>query len=265
MGENLGLGQTSAAERTEAEKIRVEEFESTPRKLPKRVDFFLGISMVALSLFQLYTSWQGPFPDLIQRSIHLGFILPAALLMYPPFRKSRNRDNIPFVDKVLMLLAVIASLWVTFNYERIQLNPGVSTTVDLLLAPIMIFAILETSRRTLGPALPIIVLLLLLYALLGPYVPGDWAHRGFSPRMLLQLLYLEPDGIFGFVVGISATIIAGFLIFGVILSETGGGDTFIDLAVRLAGRSPGGPAKVSCFFECLFRYHFGECSGKRGC
>jgi TRAP transporter 4TM/12TM fusion protein len=120
------------------------------------------------------------------------------------------------------------------------------------IAPLLIIVILESTRRILGLALPIIVALLIAYAFAGPYLPGMWAHRGFSVGMVLQSLYLEPDGIFGFMVGISANVIAGFLIFGLFLSDTGGGETFVDLAKRLAGRSHGGPAKVSCFSSAFF-------------
>jgi TRAP transporter 4TM/12TM fusion protein len=236
----------------QAEQIDLEEYESQPRKLAKKEDTVLTFMMVTLSVFQLYTSWQGPFTELIQRSIHLSFVLVAAFMMYPPMRRSHHRDRIIHVDKVFILLAALASLWITFNATRIQANPGWSTQIDVLLAPIMIFAILEATRRSLGLVLPTLVLLLILYALIGPHLPGTWAHRGFSIRMILESLYLEPDGIFGYIVGISATVIAGFLIFGVILSETGGGETFVDLAIKLAGRSHGGPAKVSCFSSAFF-------------
>ena len=239
-------------EQPKPEEIELEQFENQPRELGKKGDLLLGVLMVALSLFQLYTSWQGSFPDLIQRSIHLFFVIPAAFLMYPPIKKIAGRNTILLFDKILILLTIISTLWVAFNYERIMLNPGYSTNIDLLLAPIMILVILEAARRILGPVLPMLVLLLIGYALLGPHLPGDWAHHGFSLKTILASLYLEPDGIFGYVVGISATLIAGFLIFGVILSETGGGETFVDLAKCLAGRSHGGPAKVSCFSSAFF-------------
>lgn len=238
--------------KSKADEAKLEDFEATPRKLGSRMNKILGIFMVALSIFQLYTSYVGPFPDLIQRSIHLLFVLPAACIMYPVLKRSPKRDHIPFTDWILVILAVLSTLWVAFNYERIAFNPGSSTTIDLLLAPCLILVIIEATRRILGPVLPMLVLLLIAYALLGPYLPESLAHRGFSLKMVFEILYLETDGIFGYVVGISANIIAGFLIFGVILYETGGGETFVNLAKRIAGRSHGGPAKVSCFSSALF-------------
>ena len=232
--------------------VDLEDFEKQPRHLGKKEDFILLIMMVALSIFQLYTSWEGPFQDLIQRGIHLFFVLPAAFIMYPLFKKGSKRDKIHPIDMILIIAAAAATLWVVVNCERISLNPGSSTMIDVILAPFMIIVILEAARRILGWVLPSLVLFMMAYALLGPWLPGTWSHQGFSLKMILESLYLEPNGIFGYVVGISATVIAGFLIFGVILSETGGGETFVDLAKRLAGRSIGGPAKVSCFSSAFF-------------
>lgn len=244
--------KSSSAPEIAEKEIDLEHLEAQPRKLDKRTEIIVGILMVALSIFQLYTSWRGAYPILIQRSIHLVFVLPAAFLIYPFSKKSVNRDQILLIDKILFISSIFATLWITVNYARIAENPGLSTRVDILLAPLMIIAVLESTRRILGPVLPTLVLILIIYAFLGPYLPGTLKHEGFSLTMILEALYIEPDGIFGYIVGISATVIAGFLIFGVMLSETGGGETFVSLAKRLAGRSIGGPAKVSCFSSAFF-------------
>ncbi|MEW6672557.1 MAG: TRAP transporter permease [Thermodesulfobacteriota bacterium] len=236
----------------EGATFQVEEFETQPRKLARIPNLLLMSLMIGLSIFTLFTSWHGPFTVLIQRSIHLFFVLPAAFLIYPAFRKSPNRNQIPVIDVVIMVLAAIASLWITFNAERIQLNPGWSIPMDIVLAPIMILIVLEATRRILGLAIPAFLLFLIVYAFMGPYLPGRWSHRGFTIRMILETIYVDPSGLFGFILGISATVIAGFLIFGVVLSKTGGSDTFVDLAKMLAGRSVGGPAKVSCFSSAFF-------------
>ena len=92
----------------------------------------------------------------------------------------------------------------------------------------------------------------MLYAYLGPYLPGTWRHRGFSARYILETLYLSADGIWGLILGLSATVVAAFLIFGAFLTTTGGGEVFVGFAQWLAGRSHGGPAKVSCVSSALF-------------
>ena len=233
-------------------EIQLDKYEVQPRHLGGLGAGIASVLAIGLSLFQLFTSWRGPFEPFVQRSIHLAFVFSLVFLIYPFSRKSPNGRTIPFMDKVFFGLCIAASLWITFNSARISVNPELSGTTDLILGLIMIVVVLEGSRRVLGPALPIMALLVIIYALLGPYFPGFWAHRGYTPSMIIECLYVRNNGVFGFIVGISATIVAGFLIFGVLLSKTGGSETFVDLALRLTGRSYGGPAKVSCFSSAFF-------------
>lgn len=90
MNENLGFPLEPKVVET-----RVEDFETQPRNLGKTENTILGILMVILSIFQLYTSYTGPFPDLIQRSIHLLFVLPAAFVMYPPSEEAKRETKSP--------------------------------------------------------------------------------------------------------------------------------------------------------------------------
>jgi TRAP-type uncharacterized transport system fused permease subunit len=205
----------------EPEKIQVEDFEAQPRRLGPMAGIIASVMSIGLSLFQLYTSYEGPFNDFVQRSIHLAFVFPLVFLMYPFSRKSANKDKVSLADKAFFVLSLAATLWVAFNNVRFFEHPGDSITIDLILSLFMVIIILEGSRRILGPALPVIAGALIIYALLGPNLPGMWGHRGFSIPMILESLYVGNNGIWGFVVGISATTIAGFLIFGVVLSKTG--------------------------------------------
>jgi len=233
-------------------EIPMDDFEAQPRKLSFRMDSLVGIIAIALSLFQLYTSWVGPFDIFIQTPIHIGFAFVIVFITYPIIRKSKKRDQILWFEWVLVAAALISTIWVMINSERYIEDPRGSGTIDLILGVVIILLILEAARRILGPVLPIIATLTILYALLGQYLPGTWAHKGFSLRMTFEHLYMGTNGVWGLVTGISATIIPGFLIFGVLLEKTGGGKTFVGIALRIAGRSHGGPGKVSCFSSALF-------------
>jgi TRAP transporter 4TM/12TM fusion protein len=83
------------------------------------------------------------------------------------------------------------------------------------------------------------------YALTGPHWPGVLEHGGWAPRELVEMLYLDAEGIFNFVTGIMATYLFTFLLFGVFLRATGGDAVFIDMASAVAGHRRGGPAKVA--------------------
>jgi TRAP transporter 4TM/12TM fusion protein len=233
------------------ELIQTDEYESQPRILQPRMSLIIRIIAVAMSIFQIYTAWAGTFDILIQRTIHVAFALTILFALYPPFKKS-SRYKIPWIDWILIALSLVCTIWVVVNSERYIENPGEALAIDLVLGSIMVILVLESARRILGNALPIIAVLTILYALLGPYLPGEYSHRGFSIRLVLEHLYTSTIGIWGLVTGLSATIIPVFLIFGVILEKTGGGETFVDLAMRIAGRSHGGPGKVSCFSSAFF-------------
>jgi TRAP transporter 4TM/12TM fusion protein len=213
----------------------------------------VAATLIALlfSAFQLYTAYAGAFPDLIQRSIHMAFAIVLGFLMYSATSKS-PRSCPSVLDILSMCLCLLVCLYAAFNYDRIMMNPGISNSWDLVLGIIATVLVLEVTRRILNWILPAIALLTILYAYFGPYLPDALAHRGFSVDYILETLYMSTSGLWGTVTGVSATVVAGFLIFGSILFYTGGGEIFVDLAKAIAGRSYGGPAKVSCISSALF-------------
>jgi TRAP transporter 4TM/12TM fusion protein len=233
-------------------EFQTDEYEAEPRKLQPRIDFIIGLLAIALSFFQIYTSWRGSFEIFVQRPIHIAFAFTILFAIYPPLKKGRRKHEVLWIDWLLIALNLACTLWVLVNAERFFESPEEPILIDLVLGGIMILLVLEGTRRILGPALPVIAILTLTYALLGPYFPGSWAHGGFRIRMVLERLYASTLGIWGLLTGISASVIPGFLIFGAMLEKTGGGDIFMDLAKRIAGRSHGGAGKVSCFSSAFF-------------
>ena len=234
------------------EKVEVKDpDEAVARSLNGPVAVIAATIAVMFTLFQLYTAFAGAFPDLIQRSIHMGFAIVLAFSLYSARNRS-PRDRFSVVDLLAMILGIVVCTHVALNYDRIMLNPGISSRWDLILGIIATLLVLEMTRRILSWILPTIAVLAILYAYFGPYLPDAFAHRGFSLEYILETLYMSTSGIWGTVTGVSATVVAGFLIFGAILYYTGGGEIFVDLAKAVAGRSYGGPAKVSCISSALF-------------
>ncbi|MBI5966382.1 MAG: TRAP transporter permease [Deltaproteobacteria bacterium] len=226
--------------------------EAEPRELKGRMAIFAAAMAILLTLFQLYTSFAGAFPNLIQRSIHIGFVFVLAFTLYPYSGKRSPKGRLSIPDLLIMILGVVSCIHVILHYDRIMLEPGTSGTWDLILGAIATLLVLEMTRRILSWILPVIATLAMVYAYFGPYLPEAFAHRGFSLSYILETLYLSTSGLWGIVTGVSATVVAGFLIFGSILYYTGGGEVFVDLAKGIAGRSYGGPAKVSCISSALF-------------
>jgi TRAP transporter 4TM/12TM fusion protein len=104
----------------------------------------------------------------------------------------------------------------------------------------------------MGWPLPLIAIGFLIYALAGPWFPGLLRHAGASWSQVVNHQYLTSQGIYGIAVGVVATYVFHFVLFGVIATRIGLGQLFLDVASWLTGRQVGGPAKVSVFGSAMF-------------
>ena len=228
--------------------------EPDARTLTGAVGAGVALVAVAFALFHTYTAapFVGSFPDLIQRSVHLSFAFVLCFLLYPawPGRSSARRPTV--LDAALAVAALVALLYIIRHYDWIMENPSDSTRTGVILGTVLTVLTLEAARRTIGLIFTALGVIAIAYAYLGASIHGAWGHRGFDWVTIQESLYLSTQGILGNVTGISATLVAVFLVFGAILYHTGGGETFVDLAKLIAGRSHGGPAKVSVFSSAFF-------------
>jgi len=213
-----------------------------------------GITLlsVLLSLFVLYTCATGPFESIIQRAIFLEILICLGVLYYPLWGGTRMRPAGIAIDACMALVSIVACSYVIINYDMIMTTLPMATTLDIFMIAALSAVILEIARRAIGYIFPTIVVIILAYALLGEYVPGRLGHRGFDMYFVTETLFLGDLGVWGMLMGVAATIIAAFTLFGGILLNTGGGQTFIDLAMRLGGRAPGGGAKIATIASGLF-------------
>jgi len=204
------------------------------------------------ALFQLTVPVFAPLYDLQLRSLHVWLALSVVFLMHPTLRKRKIGPLALVVFAGWFAVLAASNLHVLVRWLDIQTYPGETSTVGLVLGALLLLAILDAARRATGWAIPICVLLMLGYVFLGPAMPGRWQHPGFPLSFVLGSVYSSSLGIYGSITGTSATFIAMFLIFGAMLGATGGGRTFMDLALLSAGRSRGGPAKVAVAASALF-------------
>jgi len=235
-------------EKKEQEIVEAGEgFKIHKRTLVGVTKIFVTVVAVGLSLFQLYTAGIRPLTAIYQRSIHLTLILILTFLIFPVFKKGdKTRKDIYFwIDVVFVLSAIATGLYIFLNYGSIMERQGDWTRMDLFWGCIATFLVLEACRRTIGPVMSIIGIIFILYAYFGPYMPEALAHRPYSLERIVTLLYLTTEGIFGLPLGVAATFVFIFVLFGAFLEKTGGGNFFIDLAYALTGRMTGGPAKTA--------------------
>lgn len=212
------------------------------RQLTGKTSGIFSIIAAIFSLFYLYSAI-AIVPFFIFLSMYLLFTAVLIFLLYPATKKS-PRGRVTWVDLIFIGLSVATIAYFIFAYEAMEERMGYVSTPDLIFGLICIIISLEICRRVLGPMLPTLGLLFLLYCYLGPYMPGELQHKGFRVWRILSYCYSE-SGIFGVVTRVYATFVLLFIIYGAFLQKSKVGDFFIDLAFSLVGRTTGGPAKAS--------------------
>ena len=202
---------------------------------------------VSLSCYQLYTAGVTALTALVQRSVHLGAILCLTFLLKPAFPKAnKNRFSLFLLaDWVLVALSVYCTAYICLNLTAIFERQGDWLVHDRVVSIIGTLLVLEACRRVIGWIMTGICALAVAYAMYGPYMPELIMHKGYSIERITTTLWLTTEGIFGLPIGVAATFVFVFVLFGAILETTGGGAFFIDMAYALTGRFSGGPAKAS--------------------
>lgn len=206
----------------------------------------------AFSLFQLSVPVFVPLISVQMRALHVLFGISTALLAFPFMQTRKAETKLSAWDLFLVGVILIACLNIVFSWQRLYEHPGESTIADLILGGALTLIILDVTRRATGWVMPIVVAFMFVYVFCGPLLLGMWKHPGLPLRHVLDTVYFSSEGLFGRITGFSATFISVFIIFGAFLIYTGGGKTFMDLALVIAGRYRGGPAKVAVVSSALF-------------
>jgi TRAP transporter 4TM/12TM fusion protein len=221
------------------------------RPVYQRAGAVVGVS---LALFHIYTALFGTLDALMQRSIHLGLGLILVFLFHTT-GGDRKRRTIGRFDIVLIICTVVTTGYILARYDWITVVrfPLVSPLgwYDIVLGIITLLLILEAARRVVNPALVYVGIGFLIYPLVGPYLPGIFHSSYVGWTSVVEFNYLSLGGIFGIPLGVSATEIALFIIFGSVLMRSGGSHLISNIATNLAGRYVGGPAKVAVVASSL--------------
>ncbi|GGO60052.1 TRAP transporter, 4TM/12TM fusion protein [Roseovarius pacificus] len=205
-----------------------------------------------IGAFIVWTAIAGPFPALVQRASLLAMVISLGLLKFPLSPGGRLGPLCFLVDGLLWAGSMAACGMVVMSAESIMTTLPYADLSDIALMAILTLTILDLSRRTVGLAFPLLVVLGLLYVAFGDRIDGSLGHRGFDLYFVTETLLLSDIGVWGQLTGIAATVIAAFVLFGAMLLRTGAGATFMDLAVIVAGRRVGGAAKIATLSSASF-------------
>jgi len=249
--EGLAWQEVETISKEELEKILQKvDREASTRKLwgvPRWIVYVIGVGW---SVFQVYTGAFGLLPAQLQRSIHLAFAFALAYLLYPA-RRSKGSGRLQWYNWLLAAFAVYVGLYMAINYTRIMEAGGDYSSTDYIFAGLGILFTLEAARRVVGLPITMIALCFLVYAYFGPYFPSFLAHRGYSLERIASHMYLTTEGILGIPLGVAATFIYVFVLFGSFREKTGLGQLFIDISNAVAGWASGGPAKMAVVTSAL--------------
>ncbi len=221
------------------------------RSVSQRMGAMVG---VAMAFFHIYTALFGTFDALMQRSVHLGLGLILVFLVYTTGKTAKGRAiGLQDIISIVVTIATISYLFARYEWITVKRFPLVSPLAwyDYLLGILLILLVLEGTRRVVNPALVYVGIGFLIYPLVGPFLPGVFHSSPVGWSSVVEFNYLTLGGIFGIPLGVSATEIALFIIFGSVLMRSGGSFLISNIATILAGRYVGGPAKVAVVASSL--------------
>lgn len=213
----------------------------------KKLSFILA---AIFCVFHCWTAMFGAAAGIGQKAIHLGLVLAIFFLDY------LARDDRKWycrLSDVFFILASVGSLIYIMSIDStIDMRSGLIYTYDIFFGVLLMVTLIEATRRAVGKSLAIVVIVFILYAFFGQYMPGFLVHAGMDISRLTSVVYLGTDGIYGTAIYASASYIVLFVILGAVFNETGVGDYFTKLASRAFGKFRGGPAKIAVVASGLF-------------
>jgi len=224
--------------------------EHSIRKAILSPTFLIGIGFI---LFQVWILLE-PQQPLFARPIHLCVALVLLFLCKPLSIPSLpvwiNRS----IDAALVLATLLVASYYLTEFERLTTrmeNVSPIFPIDIAAGTLLVFLLLEGSRRAVGWILVWVLLAFIAYAFWGDVLPGWLRFRGFDVEAATEITTMTTAGVLGVTTSTSASFIFYFILFGSFYGAVGGGQLFIDLAIRLAGRATGGTAKAAIIGSSL--------------
>lgn len=207
--------------------------------------------LVVWTAFQIYFTTLGAIAAIDLRAIHCIFLLLFTFLLFPTYRKEKRRRSLPPLWDILLILASAGCfIYLITNYNRIAENGGRITTEEVYIGMVALLCIFEAARRASGN-LAILAGVFLAYNWFGAYLPGLFGHNGFTLRRIINTQFWGTEGVLGTGIGVSATYIFLFVLFGSFLKYSGFSKFINDFSLTIVGQTSGGPAKVAVVASAL--------------
>lgn len=221
------------------------------------VQRFLAAAIIFISLFLgvllIYTAAFGSITGYLQRIVFVFAIIALGLLVKSPGSVLWHRRGVPtlIIDLVVIVVLFAGLVYVLNDYDEFALRIGFPMPADLAFGVVYLIATLEVTRRFLGWPMLVIIAVFLTQALFGEYFPWVFNAPNVRWQTLVEILFMQDQGLFGPTTAVAATYLMLFLMFGSMLVRTNAMDFFQDLSLAIMGRRPGGPAHVAVMSSAL--------------
>ena len=219
----------------------IEEEEGAANKLKGWLGVFVTTVAFVMSVFHLYAAY-AIVPTYTLRPIHVAFVLFLCFLVFP--LASRYRHRVMWWDWLCAALSVAIVVYLIVGGDDFTDRNTSPDPWDIAFGAALIVLVLEAMRRTNGWIMPVITSSFLLYALLGPWLPAPWTHKGYEVARLVGVMYMTLEGIYGAAVDVSSSLIILFTIFGAFLQYSGAGKFYIDFSFAAMGGKPAGAGRT---------------------
>jgi TRAP transporter 4TM/12TM fusion protein len=219
----------------------IEQEEGAQHRFAGAWGTFLYVVAVAMSLFHLYAAY-GNVTTTTLRYAHVAFVLFLAFTLFPWRKQARHRFSL--IDLAAALLGVATLAYAVWGGDDFLDRSTLPTLMDNVMGVALVVLVLEAARRTTGWIMPAVCVAFLAYAVVGPWLPSPWTHRGYDLGRLVGTMYMTLEGIFGTAVDVSSSLIILFTIYGAILQLSGAGKFYLDFSFAALGGKPTGAGRT---------------------
>ena len=248
---NKQASQTENLDAKAQQLLEEKESEARMRTYKGPMAKILVLLLCVWTAFQLYFTTLGAISTINLRAIHCIFLLLFTFLLFPTYKKEKRVRSLPPLWDILLIILGTGSFgYLILNFDRISISGGRIDDFEVAIGGVALLIVFEAARRASGN-LAILALVFFAYNWFGEYLPGYFGHNGFSFERVLTTQFWGTEGVLGTGIGVSATYIFLFVIFGAFLKHSGFSKFINDFSLTLVGQTPGGPAKVAVIASAL--------------
>lgn len=223
------------------------------KSMPRWRYWALAVLAVTMTVFQLYIKLGTPLQPWAQIPLHLCYALIIVFLFNPMAEKCKNKESkarqLWWIYDGFLIGATLFICWYFLSHANALnlrvYNVDPMTTLDITVAVLLLFVLMEAVRRVVSLALFVVILFFMAYAFFGQYISGIFRFAGMNFAQFCETLMLSQNGIFGSPLSASVGTLFYFMVFGAFFSNCGGGGVLIDAGMKLSDKTAGGPAKAA--------------------